>query len=109
LHDRLPFLKKPFIMLDLIILYFLTKEIGKLASQKGLKPINWKIYTIISWIASEIVGVFVGFLIFDVHNLFSIILVGIAFAFTSYYLIKAQLNRLPDKTFDDDINNIGRY
>jgi hypothetical protein len=96
-------------MLDLIILYFLTKEIGKLASQKGLKPINWKIYTIISWITSEIVGLFVGIMIFGVHNLFSIILVGIAFAITSYYLIKAQLNRLPDKTLDDDINNIGRY
>jgi hypothetical protein len=96
-------------MLDLIILFFLTKEIGKLASKKGLKPITWKIYTIISWIASEIVGLVVGIMIFGVNNLVSIILVGIAFAITSYYLIKAQLNRMRDKTFDDDINNIGRY
>lgn len=96
-------------MLDLIILYFLTKEIGKIAVQKGLKPITWKIYTIVSWIASEIVGLVVGIMIFGVNNLVSIILIGFTFAITSYFLIKAQLNRLPDKTFDDDINNIGKY
>lgn len=96
-------------MLDLIILYFLTKEIGKIAAQKGLKPFSWKIYTIIAWIASEIVGIVVGIMMFGVNNLVSIILVGFTFAITSYFLIKAQLNRLPDKSFDDDINNIGRF
>lgn len=96
-------------MLDLIILYFLTKEIGKIALQKGLKPITWKIYTIVAWIASEIVGLVVGIMIFGVDNLISIILIGFTFAITSYFLIKAQLNRFPDKTFDDDINNIGRF
>ncbi|MEO6894607.1 MAG: hypothetical protein ABI136_06185 [Ginsengibacter sp.] len=96
-------------MLDLIILYFLTKEIGKIAAQKGLKPITWKIYTIVSWIASEIVGIVIGIMMFGVNNLVSIILVGFTFAITSYFLIKAQLNRLPDKSFDDDINNIGRF
>lgn len=96
-------------MLDLIILFFLTKEIGKIAVQKGLKPFFWKIYTIAAWIISEVVGIVIGIMLFGVDNLFSIILVGFTFAITSYFLIKAQLNRLPDKTFDDDINNIGRF
>ncbi|MEO8823339.1 MAG: hypothetical protein ABI366_07160 [Ginsengibacter sp.] len=95
-------------MLDLIILYFLTKEIGKIALQKGLKPITWKIYTIVAWIASELIGLVIGVMIFGVNNIVSIVLVGITFAITSYFIIKAQLNRLPDKTFDDDINNIGK-
>ena len=95
-------------MLDLIVLYFLTKEIGKIASKKGLKPITWKIYTIVAWISSEIIGLVFGLMIFSVDNLFSIILVALTFAITSYFIIKAQLNRLPDKSFDDDINNIGR-
>ena len=94
--------------MDLILLFFFTREIGRLSAKKGLKPITWKIYTIISWIASEIVGLVFGLMIFSVDNLFSIILVAITFAITSYFIIKAQLNRLPDKTFDDDINNIGR-
>lgn len=95
-------------MLDLIVLYFLTKEIGKIAAQKGMKPITWKIYTVISWITSELIGLMFGVMLFGIDNMVSIILVGFTFAITSYYIIKAQLNRLTDKTFDDDINNIGK-
>lgn len=93
-------------MLEIIALIFLTKEIGKLAYDKGLKPLTWKIYTIVGWIISEIIGIIVGILIFGQDNLFSIVMVGIAFAITSYYIIKTQLNKLPDY-FDDDINRIG--
>lgn len=93
-------------MLEIIILIFLTKEIGKLANSKGLKPGTWKIYTIAGWVISEIIGVIVGVMIFGVDNIFSVILVGLTFAITSYFIIKAQLNKLPDY-FDDDINRIG--
>jgi hypothetical protein len=48
-------------------------------------------------------------MIFGVNNVVSIILVGITFAITSFFIIKAQLNKLPDQTFDDDINNLGRF
>jgi len=96
-------------MLEIIALIFLTKEIGKIAAKKGLKPITWKIYTIVAWLVSEIVGVFVGALIFSSDNIVSIILVGLMFAITSYFIIKAQLNKFPDQTFDDDINNVGRF
>jgi hypothetical protein len=93
-------------MLEIIILIFLTKEIGKLALHKGLKPGTWKIYTVVGWITSEIIGIMIGVMIFGKDNLFSIVMVGLAFAITSYFIIKAQLNKLPDY-FDDDINNIG--
>ena len=96
-------------MLEIIALIFLTKEIGKIAAQKGLKPIRWKIYTIIAWLISEIIGVVVGVMIFGVNNIVSVILVGITFAITSYFIIKGQLNKFPDQTYDDDINNLGRY
>ena len=93
-------------MLEIVALIFLTKEIGKLAHNKGLKPLTWKIYTIVAWIVSEIIGVFVGVMIFGVNNIFSVVMVGLTFAITSYFIIKAQLNKLPDY-FDDDINRIG--
>ena len=95
-------------MLEIIVLIFLTRDIGRLAAKKGVKPSTWKIYTVFAWIISEIVGIVVGVMIFGQDNLFSIILVGIAFAVTSYFIIKAQLNKLPDEGIDDDINNIGR-
>ncbi len=96
-------------MLEIIALIFLTKEIGKISTKKGLKPITWKIYTIIAWLVSEILGIVVGVMIFGVDNVVSIILVGITFAITSFFIIKAQLSKLPDQTFDDDINNVGRF
>ena len=82
-------------MLEIIALIFITKDIGKLALAKGMKPLNWKIYTIVAWIVSEIVGIFIGALIFGTDNLFSIVMIGLTFAITSYFIIKAQLNKLP--------------
>lgn len=96
-------------MIEIIALIFLTREIGKLAHDKGLKPVPWKIYTVTGWIITEIIGIIVGIMIFGKGNLFSIILVGFTFAITSYFIIKAQLNKLPDDSFDNDINNIGDH
>jgi hypothetical protein len=94
-------------MLEIIALVFLTREIGRLAIKKGLKPISWKIYTIAGWILSEILGLMVGIMVFGQDNLFSVMMIGITFAITSYFIIKAQLNKMPD--FDDDINRIGNH
>lgn len=95
-------------MLEIIALIFLTREIGKLAAEKGLKPLTWKIYTIVSWIITEIFGFLIGVMIFGWNNLVSVGLIGFAFAITSYFIIKAQLNKLPDHDFDDDINHLGQ-
>lgn len=95
-------------MLEIIILIFLTRDIGRLATKKGLKPFNWKAYTLIGWITSEFLGIIVGLQIFGKNNLISVVLVGITFAITSYYFIKAQLNKLPDRDLDDDINHFGQ-
>lgn len=96
-------------MLEIIALIFLTREIGRLAEKKGLKPVTWKIYTVIGWLISETIGILVGAMMFGMNNLVSVVLVGILFAITSYFIIKAQLNKLPDHNIDDDINNLGHY
>lgn len=95
-------------MLEIIALIFLSKEIGRIAERKGLKPSTWKIYLVVAWLFSEIVGLLVGAMIFSSDNIISIMLIGITFAITSYFIIKGQLNKLPDQTFDDDINNFGQ-
>ncbi len=96
-------------MLELIALIFLTREIGRLAEKKGLKPLTWKIYLVIGWIFFELIGVFIGIMIFGMNNLISVVLVGFGFAITSYFFIKTQLNKLPDRNIDDDINNLGHF
>jgi hypothetical protein len=62
---------------------------------------------VVSWIITEIIGFMLGLMIFGKDNLISVMLVGLTFAITSYFIIKAQLNKLPDQDLDDDINNFG--
>lgn len=90
-------------MLEIIALIFLTKDIGKIAYSKGLKPGPWKIYTVLAWIAGEIVGFIIGVLIFEINNFVSIMLMGLAGAVTGYFALKANLSKRPD-ALEDDIN-----
>lgn len=94
-------------MLEIIALIFITRDIGKIAAEKGLKPLKWKIYTVLAWIIFEIWGFMIALMFFDKENLFSIMMVGLMFALTSYFLIKARLNKFQDNRFDDDIENLG--
>ncbi len=94
-------------MLDLIIVFFLVRHVGKLAVRKGLKPSTWKIYTVIAWFGGEILGLFLGVGIFGTNNLFGIVSMAIFVAFGGYLLIKYNLDKMPDYYNNDDINNIG--
>jgi hypothetical protein len=93
-------------MLEIIALIFLTREIGKIAADKGLKPGTWKIYTVLAWIAGEFIGAIIGVLIFGTNNFISVVLVAITGAVTGYFILKANLSKRPD-LLDDDINQIG--
>jgi hypothetical protein len=95
-------------MLEIIALIFLSREVGKLAVKKGLKVFNWKLYTVLAWVGAEMIGIFIGFMIFGKDNLISVELVGLTFAITSYFIIKGQLEKMPDNDLDNDISNIGR-
>lgn len=95
-------------MLEVIALVFLTREIGRLAARKGLPPTRWKIYTVLAWVFFEVLGFIVALMLFLPDNLFSIMMVGFMFAITSYFLIKSRLNKMPDKTLDEDIENFGK-
>ena len=92
-------------MIEIVILVFLAIKIGKMAKAKGLKRNTWIIYTVLSWIGGEIIGVIAGFAIFDKTNIISIMLMGIAGAIGGYFIIKHQLDKIPDNV-DDDIDRI---
>jgi hypothetical protein len=46
-------------MLELIALYLIFKEAGKLAVEKGYNPIRWRIQAIAAWFLGEIMGVYI--------------------------------------------------
>ena len=51
-------------MLEILALIYLTRSIGQLALNKGLKPGTWKLYTVLAWFAGEITGLIIGFTMF---------------------------------------------
>lgn len=95
-------------MIEIIVLIFLAKEIGRLALSKGLKPGWWKFYLVLGWIVGEFIGLIFGVMIFGQDNLVSVFLLAIAVAVSSYFIIKSYLNKLPDNIDDEQIDSIGR-
>ena len=95
-------------MIEIIVLIFLTKEIGILALQKGLKAGRWKFYLVIGWILGEFLGLIIGVMIFGQDNIVSVMLTAIAVAVSSYFIIKSYLNKLPDYMDEEEIDRIGR-
>jgi len=92
-------------MIEIVVLVFLCIHIGKLAKKKGLKGRTWIIYTVLSWVGGEIIGVIAGLAVFETANIISIMLMGLAGAIGGYFIIKHKLDKIPDD-IDDDINRI---
>jgi hypothetical protein len=82
--------------MDIIVLIFLAIKIGKLATLKGLEPGKWRRYLVFAWIAGELLGAFLGVIIFGAENQISWMLLAAGCAATSYFLIYNYLTKLPD-------------
>lgn len=96
-------------MLEIIALIFLCRKIGNIAERKGLKPGYWKLYTVLSWIAGECIGLIAGIILFgfDKNDLPGLMAFGLACAFGGYLIVKAILDKRADNMDEEDINNIG--
>ena len=94
-------------LVEIISLIFITRAIGKLALQKGLKPRTWKIYVIAGWFAAEIIGVAVGLFVLNSFDLIALSLLGWISAVGGFLIVRAVLQNKPDEAPEDDINRIG--
>lgn len=85
-------------MLEIILLIFLTRNIGKIAIQKGEKPGVWKLLTVLLWIVCEIIGTFLAVILYGLtpDSIFSIIAFALFSAFGGYLIIRAILTNKPD-------------
>lgn len=61
-------------MIEIILLFFLSKKMGDLAIEKGLSPGRWKLYTVLSWIVFELLGIIFGVILFgfDKNNIWGL-------------------------------------
>ena len=83
-------------MLEIIILIFLSRHIGKIAERKGQPVGKWKMYTVLAWLAGEIIGICIGLLLFGPEPVYMIVLVGLPCAFAGYHIVRNTLYKYPD-------------
>lgn len=83
-------------MIEIIVLFFLARHISKIATQKGLPPNRWILYTVLGWIAAEFAGLILGMVLFGTENLVGLMMFAIACAFGGYLLVKRNLENTPD-------------
>lgn len=43
-------------MIEIILLFFLTRKIGRQAAEKGETPWKWKVSAVLTWFAAEFTG-----------------------------------------------------
>ena len=90
--------------MDIIVLFFLCRHIGKVAIRKGEKSSKWILVTIGAWVLSEVGGLALAVVIFGTDNIIGLSLIGFMCALGSYLVVKAQLDKVPD--IEDDIEGI---
>lgn len=93
-------------MIEIILLFILTKKMGLLAAKKGLPTGKWKFITVIAWLGFEMIGVMLGIILLGERNLIGIMTFGLVCAFGGYLTVRYILEHKPD--IDDDIDRIGR-
>ena len=93
-------------MLDIIALIFIAKSFNRLALQKGLKPLPWKVYLIVSWFVAEFIGLGFGLFVLNSRDIIGLQLLAWVFAVGSFLIIRSILLNKPDQISDEDVNRI---
>jgi CDP-diglyceride synthetase len=83
-------------MIEIIVLFFLGRQIGRMASRKGLSPKKWILYLVGAWVAAEFAGIVLGSILFGMSNLAGLLLFAIACAFGGYLMVRNRLEQMPD-------------
>src|SRR6187399_2164643 len=94
-------------LIEIIALYFLTKSIGAAAAKKGEIPGRWKVFTVLAWIAFEMLGLIFGIVFFGTGDIYSLAALGLISGFGGYLMVKYILDKKPDNKINEDIDSIG--
>lgn len=83
-------------MIEIIVLFILSRQISRMASMKGLSPNKWILKLILAWVVAEFLGFILGITLFGLGNLFGLIMFALACAFGGYLLVRNRLEGMPD-------------
>ena len=91
-------------MLELIGVYFASKNIAEIAQSKGYSAGLYRFLTFLCWFGGEILGAVLGIILFG-EELFMIYVFALGSAIGSFLLLKQYVRNLPTRN-DDEINEI---
>ncbi len=81
-------------MIEIILLFLLTRLVGRVARRKGQKPSRWQWRIVLLWLALDILGFTLGYAIN--RNVVLASMMGMAMGVGSYLFVRSQLDKLPD-------------
>ena len=84
-------------MLEIIVLIFLARQMGRMAIRKGQKSGAWKLYTVLAWIGGEVFGIIISMSVFNNKDYISLLPLALLGAFGGYLIVRAMLSKMPDK------------
>ena len=88
-------------MLELIALYLIYKEAGRLAVEKGYSAVRWRTHAFMVWLFGEITGMFIVLTYFP-DQLMTMLIIGISMAYLSYLILKKYWDTLPSNPQNHD-------
>jgi|GEM_PF-1744188 len=95
-------------MLEIIGLVFFSRKLRPLILRKGESKNKWITLFVISFLAAEFLGVFIGIMTFGEDKIAEPAMAGYFLAFSSFYVVRAILNKKPDaQTYEQLIDQIG--
>lgn len=83
-------------MLEIFLLIYLSKKLGKVAQDKGHKPGMYKFLTFLLWFIFEFSGFVIGFIVLGEDNIFGAFVFGLVGAGFGYLIVHYWVNNLPD-------------
>lgn len=83
-------------MIEIVVLYFLLKNIGKLAKEKGQSSVHWMVFGFLAWICGELSGIVLVLSFIGQEYLIFSMFFGIGMAYLFFLIVKSKLQGLPD-------------
>ncbi len=96
-------------VLESLRIYFLAREVRRLAIQKGEAPTNWVLSTIFLWISAELLVVVVWWWVNEGRWMVAGIFLAIMIARLLFSLLKKNLESRPDVSMEQKIGQIGTH
>ena len=96
-------------VLESLRIYFLAGDIRKLAKQKGEPPLNWVLSTIGLWVLVECGVIAAWWWLNDGEWMLAAVFVAILSARLLFSILKKNLERRPDVSMEQKIDQIGGH